>query len=70
LGDFVEKRLPQGITLRVPSLGVENKLIAFVVDPRASINTETFTFDRLEFETDSAVLKPSSREQLNNVAGI
>jgi outer membrane protein OmpA-like peptidoglycan-associated protein len=29
-----------------------------------------FSFDRLEFETDSAVLRPSSREQLQNVAEI
>lgn len=71
LGDFLEKRLPRGITLRVPALGVENKLIAFIEDPGASLTREEwFSFDRLEFETDSAALKPSSREQLNNVAQI
>jgi outer membrane protein OmpA-like peptidoglycan-associated protein len=33
-------------------------------------NTTWFSFDRLEFETDSARLKPTSREQLLNVAAI
>jgi OmpA-OmpF porin, OOP family len=71
LGDLVEKQLPRGVTLRVPSLGVENKLIGFITDPGARVDKETwFSFDRLEFETDSAALKPSSQEQLRNVAQI
>jgi OOP family OmpA-OmpF porin len=71
LGEFVEKRLPRDITLRFPSLGVESELIAFIEDPNLKVDKETwFAFDRLEFETDSAVLKPSSREQLHNVAEI
>jgi outer membrane protein OmpA-like peptidoglycan-associated protein len=71
LGDFVEKRLPRGITLRVPSRGVEAQLIDFIGDPQRTADRETwFSFDRLEFETDSAVLKPASREQIGNVAQI
>jgi outer membrane protein OmpA-like peptidoglycan-associated protein len=71
LGDLIERRLPLGVTLRIPSLGVENKLIAFIEDPSLSADRETwFSFDRLEFETDRADLKPSSREQLRNIAEI
>jgi outer membrane protein OmpA-like peptidoglycan-associated protein len=71
LGELVERKLPRGITLRVPSLGVESKLLGYIEDPRVSADKETwFSFDRLEFETDSAVLKPSSREQLQNVADV
>jgi outer membrane protein OmpA-like peptidoglycan-associated protein len=71
LGDAVDRRLPHGVTLRVPSLGVESKLIAFIEDPTLPADNVTwFSFDRLEFETDSAVLKPSSQEQLRNVAEV
>jgi outer membrane protein OmpA-like peptidoglycan-associated protein len=71
LGELVERKLPRGITLRLPSLGVESKLLGYIEDPRVSVDTETwFSFDRLEFETDSAALKPSSREQLQNIADI
>jgi outer membrane protein OmpA-like peptidoglycan-associated protein len=71
LGDLVDRKLPGGVTLRIPSLGVETKLLRFIEDSTAVVVKETwFSFDRLEFETDSAVLKASSREQLKNVADI
>ncbi len=71
LGEFVERRLPRNITIKVPSRGVESKLIAFIEDPNTRVDKETwFTLDRLEFETDSALLRPSSREQLGNVVAI
>ncbi|MGH9846719.1 MAG: YidB family protein [Blastocatellia bacterium] len=71
LGAFMEKRLPNGTMLRIPSNGVESKLIAFIEDPKQMVNKETwFSFDRLEFETDSAVLKPGSAEQLKNMSEI
>jgi outer membrane protein OmpA-like peptidoglycan-associated protein len=57
--------------LRIPKLGVENKLITYLEDSSRVVEPNTwFSFDRLEFETDSAVLRPSSREQLQNVAEI
>lgn len=71
LGEFLTVRLPNGIDLNVPELGVENKLVAFIEDPTKVADEETwFTFDRLEFETGSDVLKPSSMEQLENIAEI
>jgi OOP family OmpA-OmpF porin len=71
LGAFIDKRLPDGTTLRIPTGGVESKLIAFIDDRSQGVDRETwFTFDRLEFESDSATLKPTSEEQLRNVAAI
>ena len=50
---------------------MESKLLAFIEDPNKAVDQTTwFSFDRLEFETDSATLKPSSREQLENIASI
>jgi outer membrane protein OmpA-like peptidoglycan-associated protein len=71
LGAFLDKALPNGVTLHIPSNGVESKLLAFIGDPTKPVDKDTwFSFDRLEFETDSATLKSSSREQLANVAAI
>jgi len=70
-GDLVDMSLPGGVLIRVPSLGVESKLITFIEDPKLTPDRGTWlTFDRLEFETDSALLKPSSQEQLRDVAEI
>jgi outer membrane protein OmpA-like peptidoglycan-associated protein len=71
LGAFIDTKLPNGVNLNIPTNGIESKLLAFINDPaRAVDNTTWFSFDRLEFETDSARLKPTSREQLLNVAAI
>lgn len=71
LGTFVERRLPTGMSLNVPANGIESRLIAFIETPNQKVDKETwFSFDRLEFETDSAQLKPSSQEQLRNIAEI
>ena len=71
LAAFVETKLPDGISLRFPSNGIESKLLSFIQDPTKAVDKTTwFSFDRLEFETDSATLKPSSREQLSNIAAI
>jgi outer membrane protein OmpA-like peptidoglycan-associated protein len=71
LGAFTDVKLPNGTSLNIPSNGVENRLLAFIGDSTRQVDKDTwFSFDRLEFETDSAKLKPSSREQLSNVAAI
>jgi outer membrane protein OmpA-like peptidoglycan-associated protein len=71
LGKFFSKKLPSGVELNIPELGVENKLIAFVEDPQRSVDDKTwFSFDRLIFETGKATLKPESQEQLKNIAEI
>ena len=50
---------------------MEGKLLAFIRDDsRAVDDTTWFSFDRLEFETGSAALKPASGAQLDNIAAI
>jgi len=71
LGEFLAVKLPSGLELKVPALGVEKKLIAFIEDTGKPVDKKLwFSFDRLEFETGSATLKPSSMEQLKNIAEI
>lgn len=71
LGPFVDRTLKNSVTLNVPTDGVESKLIAFIEDPAKGVDKETwFSFDRIEFDTDSATLRPSSAEQLRNIAEI
>lgn len=71
LGSFFTFKLPSGTELSIPEFGVEKKFIAFIQDANQPVDKTTwFTFDRLEFETGSAVLKSSSQEQLQNVAQI
>lgn len=71
LGKFLAIKLPNGVELNVPELGVERKLIAFIEDKSKPVDRETwFSFDRLDFETGSATLKPTSAEQLKNIAEI
>ena len=71
LGPLVERQLPNNTTLRIPTNGVESKLIGFIEDPGKAPSSETwFTFDRLEFETNSARLTGSASDQLRNIADI
>jgi OOP family OmpA-OmpF porin len=71
LGNFFKTKLPDGVEVNIPQLGVENKLIGFLNDTSKPVDTTTwFNFDRLLFQTGQATLEPSSQEQLNNVAAI
>jgi len=71
LGPFVERELANSVRLNVPENGIESKLVAFIQDSSRPVDKDTwFSFDRLEFITDSATLKPSSEEQLRNIAEI
>jgi outer membrane protein OmpA-like peptidoglycan-associated protein len=46
-------------------------LLAFIQGPSNGVSPATwFDFDRLLFNTDSATLRPESREQLGNIAAI
>jgi OmpA-OmpF porin, OOP family len=70
-GEFVDRRLPNDITIRIPSRGSESRLVALIEDPDARLDKQMwFSLDRLEFETGSSTLKASSREQLRNIAAI
>jgi outer membrane protein OmpA-like peptidoglycan-associated protein len=64
-------RLPSNFELRAPATGIEKQLVVFIQDPSKGVEPATwFNFDRLLFETNSATLKPESKEQLVNVAEI
>ena len=71
LGEMVALKLPDGTTLHVPTLGVENHLVAFLNDGAAPITDERwFAFDRLLFDSGQATLQPQSQEQIGNIAAI
>ena len=71
LGKFMATKLPTGVEVSLPEFGVEKKLLAFIEDKGKPVDKKTwFTFDRLDFETGSATLRPTSAEQLRNIAEI
>jgi len=68
---LVKQTICAGQLIEVGANGVESMLIAFLDDKTSVIGPNTrFSFDRIEFETDSAALKPSSRAQIKNIAEI
>lgn len=68
---LVERQLPDGTVIRIAPAGVESQLIAFIEDGSRPVDETTwFTMDRMEFETGSPVLLPSSSAQLDNIAAI
>jgi OmpA-OmpF porin, OOP family len=68
---LVKQTICSGQAIEVGANGVESMLIKFLDDKTSVIGADTrFSFDRIEFETDSAALKPSSRAQLKNIAEI
>ena len=71
LGNYVPRTLVDGTTITIPERGVENRLLAFIVDPSRIPDTTTwFDFDRLLFNTGSATLQPQSNNQLRDIAAI
>jgi OmpA-OmpF porin, OOP family len=62
------RQLPGGVTIRVPANGTEAKLLSFIQGNAPVTRATWFEFDRLNFETDSAVIRADSRDQLRNVA--
>jgi outer membrane protein OmpA-like peptidoglycan-associated protein len=68
---LVKQRLSCGPELEVAPNGVERRLVSFIDDRGRRVDKETwFTFDRLEFDTGSATLAPSSQPQIHNIAEI
>lgn len=71
LGNLLIVKLPNGVELNAPELGMENKLNLWLADPAKLVDKDTwFDFDRLLFDTGMATLQPKSREQLKNIAEI
>lgn len=70
LGRSVKKKLPNGVELTIPQLGVETKLLAFIEGTSKPANAKSFDLDRIVFDAGKATLQPSSQEQLQNIAKI
>jgi len=64
------RQLPGGVIIRVPANGTEVKLLSFIQGNAPVAKATWFEFDRLNFETDSAVISADSRDQLTNIAVI
>jgi len=71
LGAFFKLKLPNGVELNIPELGIENNLIKFIEDSDKQVDKKTwFNFDRITFETGSSKLSKESLEQTKNLAEI
>ena len=71
LGKFAIYKLISGDSINIPELGIERKLIGFIIDSTKKVDKETwFSFDRILFETDKATLKPESMDQMRSIAAI
>lgn len=71
LGNLFLIKLPNGVELNAPELGMENKLNLWLADPAKLVDKDTwFDFDRLLFDTGMATLLPKSQEQLKNIVEI
>jgi K(+)-stimulated pyrophosphate-energized sodium pump len=71
LGAMGTLKLADGKEINVGGNSTEKRLFDFINDAnKAADKTTWFTLDRLYFETGKSILKPSSQEQLKNIATI
>ncbi len=71
LGAFFKRKLPNGIELTIPEMGVKNNLIKFIEDGSAEVSKDNWlNFDRINFATGSTSLTDESMEQIANIAEI
>jgi outer membrane protein OmpA-like peptidoglycan-associated protein len=68
--EYVTRTLPGRTELRIPASGMEGRLLTHIQTASPFDRERWFDFDRLNFEADSATLRPDSREQLANTAAI
>lgn len=67
---YVTRALPGRTELRIPAYGMEGRLLMHIQTASPFDRETWFDFDRLNFEADSATLRPDSREQLESTAAI
>jgi outer membrane protein OmpA-like peptidoglycan-associated protein len=71
LGGFIVRGLPNGERLTVPENGVESRLLSFLEDPgNTGGSSPWLDFDRLFFDSASAIPRGESEEQIRNIATI
>lgn len=69
--ESVKVMLPDGVEIDAYKGGIEDHLVAFLKDPNAKANKNTwFDFDNLNFETGSANITPESMKQVQNIVAI
>ena len=68
---LIIRTVPRNVFVHIPPNGVEARLLTLIRDPSTGPEGATwFDLDRLLFNTDSATLRPGSREQLGNIAAV
>jgi K(+)-stimulated pyrophosphate-energized sodium pump len=73
LGTVSVLKLDDGNELQVGENSVERKLVNFIMNGKINEEDKTanwLSFDRMQFDSGKATLKPSSEEQLKNMAAI
>lgn len=66
--DFIQKKLPNGVELSIPTSSFENKLLGLLED--AANRPGELNLDRISYSKAKTTLRPSSKEQLQNLAEI
>jgi len=66
---YLNREMP-GMNLRFPPNGTEARLLSFIQGSAPVTKDTWFELDRLNFETNSAVIDASSRDQLMNISAI
>jgi outer membrane protein OmpA-like peptidoglycan-associated protein len=69
-GAYITRTLPGRAELRLPAAGMEGRLLTYIQTASPFDRPTWFEFDRVDFEADSATLRPDSREQIENIAAI
>lgn len=65
------RTLPGNLKITIPAAGsAEDRLSTYLASAAAGATTANFSFDRIAFDSDSAVLSPESDEQVDNIATI
>ena len=57
-------------SIKIPAGGAESRLLALVQNPNAKLQDTWFDMDQVTFDTGSAIVRPQSDAQLNNIAAI
>ncbi|MGZ8184347.1 MAG: OmpA family protein, partial [Methylobacter sp.] len=71
IGDFFEKTLSTGFTIKAAKDSTESKLVAFLEDPGRAVDKNTwFTMGEITFDTGKVTLSPASTKQVTNIAEI
>ena len=69
--ESIKVKLPNGVELDAYKGGIEDQLVAFLLDPAKTPDNKTwFDFDNLNFATGSATITPESDKQVTNIAAI